>query len=174
MDHRGCDRVVARMRHLAQQGRLLPRTGVRGSHFRCVRISHARSSSRTRPYASDSPNAFGIVGFSDKPGVVQTTGLALLAVYNPFLDSFAILSLVTNVTATSLIAYKAWYAPSIPAQHSTFDDEPTQGTQTASQKILLRSRRQVPSPEGPRLTRRVWERLLRAHGMHCSPAVVVS
>ncbi|KAM5536531.1 hypothetical protein V8D89_009808 [Ganoderma adspersum] len=37
-----------------------------------------------------------------------TTGLALLEVYNPYLDVFAILSLTTNVSATSLIAYKAW------------------------------------------------------------------
>ncbi|PIL28294.1 hypothetical protein GSI_09582 [Ganoderma sinense ZZ0214-1] len=40
--------------------------------------------------------------------LVSTTGLALLEVYNPFLEVFAIFSLATNVLATSLIAYKAW------------------------------------------------------------------
>ena len=61
-------------------------------------------------HLSDSPNVTGILGFH-RPGVVRTTGLALLEVYNPYLAVFAILSLATNVSATSLIAYKAWCVP---------------------------------------------------------------
>ncbi|KAM5536539.1 hypothetical protein V8D89_009816, partial [Ganoderma adspersum] len=52
--------------------------------------------------------SLGVSRSIDHPGIVWTTGLTFLNVYNPFFDAFAISSLTTNVLATSLIAYKAW------------------------------------------------------------------
>ena len=96
-----------------------------------------------------------MIGFS-KSGVIPTTGLALLEIYNPFLAAFAILSLATNVLATFLIAYKAWCASIItPSARSNADhgNHLKQGTQADSDEVLLRSRHQIASLEGPRVAR---------------------
>ena len=99
--------MVARMCHLAQESHLLYRGSTRDLHSRLVPTVHI---SCVPKRLSDSPTVTGILGFH-RPGVVRTTGLALLEVYNPYLAVFAILSLATNVSATSLIAYKAWCVP---------------------------------------------------------------
>ncbi len=157
VDHRRCNRMVARLRHLGQQSRLLHWAPVCDLHSRYVLVLIVHDSC---VQSSDSPNVSGLVAFHQPPGVVQTTALALLEVYNPYLAVFAMLSLATNVLATSLIAYKAWYVEVVPFSHvisalTVRLHTLKQGTQTVGEEILLGSWRQVTGPKGPRFPRRV-------------------
>ena len=96
--------MVARMRRMAEQTRVLHRAAALDSYFRCV--------SFVRGYAlipsSESPNVCGMVG-AQKLQRVQGEGLALLILDNAYSAASSILSVTTNILATSLIAYKAWY-----------------------------------------------------------------
>ena len=92
------------MRRMAEQTRVLHRAAALDSYFRCV--------SFVRGYAlipsSESPNVCGMVG-AQKLQRVQGEGLALLILDNAYSAASSILSVTTNILATSLIAYKAWY-----------------------------------------------------------------
>ncbi len=99
--------MVARVRHLAEQGYLLYRAAACDSYRRYVRppsVIHARV--LVTP-SSDFPTVFGFIGYHE-PEIVQATGIALLGRNDAFVKAAAIVSLATNALATVLIAYKAW------------------------------------------------------------------
>ena len=114
--------MVARMRRMAEQTRVLHRAAALDSYFRCV--------SFVRGYAlipsSESPNVCGMVG-AQKLQRVQGEGLALLILDNAYSAASSILSVTTNVLATSLIAYKAWCVVLVSFSDIDFDNlfEPT-------------------------------------------------
>ena len=101
---RGCSRVVARLRHLAAQGRQLHRPTTADFHPRYVA---AVSFCVLLVTLSDSPNVCGIVGMC-KSGSIQSPQLVFLIAQNGYAQASVVLSLGTNVLATSLVAYKAW------------------------------------------------------------------
>ena len=70
---------------------------------------------------SDSPNVCGIVGMC-KSGSIQSTQLVFLIAQNGYAQASVVLSLGTNVLATSLVAYKAWYVFFI--LHAFFKPDP--------------------------------------------------
>ncbi len=96
--------MVARMRRLATQSRQLD--GLTAVDFDHEYVSTIYIRLLVIP-PSNSPNVCGTIGMvkSQDP---QTTGLTFLVQGNVYGQLAAILSLSTNVLATSLIAYKAW------------------------------------------------------------------
>ena len=108
-DHpRGRCRVVAGMRYLAEQGRcLLHGADPTRSNVRCASHPfHFAVATRNRlPIVP----AFGIVG-ARQADIGPLTSIYLMYGGSGFTDVAAALSLITNLLATSLIAFKAWYA----------------------------------------------------------------
>ena len=105
--HRGRDCMVARMRHLAEQGRVCHRAATRQSHCWCVRPHEPRTRAVVAPGRLIVLAVFGFIGYHE-PQIIPTTRVALLDTDNAFVKAAAIASLVTNALATALIAYKAW------------------------------------------------------------------
>ena len=115
--HRRCHRVVARVRHLAEQGRELHRAAPRHPYIKYVLYPPARSHITIRRnrlvVVTDVPTVISSIGYHE-PQIVPTTGVALLDTDNVFVKAAVIVTLATNALSTALIAYKAWYVP-LPA-----------------------------------------------------------
>ena len=105
MHHWRRDRVVARMRHLAEQNRIWRRAAAHRFHTQYVPWTFR--SRRPIVLPSNPPNVLVIIGYR-APQVAPTTGIAILATDNIYVKAAGTVSLATHALATVLIAYKAW------------------------------------------------------------------
>ena len=94
--------MVARLRYLAEQSRLLYRPDTTGSYSGYVLLNAFASKELTSRFS-----VFGVIG-ARRSDVGPLTRIYLMYGGSGFTDVAAALSLITNLLATSLIALNAW------------------------------------------------------------------
>ena len=155
------------MRHLETQTRQLDRRAAVDLYCEYVSII------RVGPIiSSDSPNVCGTIGMAMARSP-DTTGLAFLLQGNLSARIAGILSLVTNVLATSLIGYKAWCVLTMLVITFVLNClETKQGTQEVDEATFCQGCPFVSSSQGSRVTHRVGMHLLCTTGGHHSPSAL--